>query len=374
MQKIMNSSSIQNALSCQGLTQKSLAKMVGVSPQSVTNWLNGTNFPRPPVLLKLAATLKLTFDDMVVTETEGRPVIAFRKKGGSKTTTAHLSKANAMGMLLKPLVPYLPELQSLRVLITSPSTDYHKLQTAVSQTRQHLGIGQIAVLNYDHLISKFGESGAVVIPVLWGEKKHHRNAMHIRLPEEDVTFIFLNLDTREEDFKFWMAHELAHVYTPDLAGSDEGEDYADAFAGALLFPHACAEQVYREAIAESGESGVVQVMQSHARKHLISLNTVYQQTIQYAENAGLPPITILEKTVHGIRNSQQGQLVSAGLFDPMPPEPDRYVAACSGIFQSDFFEALKRMIHEKGVGPSYIQQIIDISLQDAYGLHKELSH
>jgi len=32
----------------------------------------------------------------------------------------------------------------------------------------------------------------------------------------------LNLDTHLEDFKFWMAHELAHVFTPALAGKDEG--------------------------------------------------------------------------------------------------------------------------------------------------------
>ena len=39
-----------------------------------------------------------------------------------------------------------------------------------------------------------------------------------------------------------MAHELAHVFTPRLAGHEEGEDFADAFAAALLFPKelACA--------------------------------------------------------------------------------------------------------------------------------------
>jgi Zn-dependent peptidase ImmA (M78 family) len=55
-----------------------------------------------------------------------------------------------------------------------------------------------------------------------GEKKRHENALHILLPAEKVTFIYLNLDTHLEDFKFWMAHELAHVYTPELAGKDEG--------------------------------------------------------------------------------------------------------------------------------------------------------
>jgi len=59
-------------------------------------------------------------------------VVAFRKKAGAKTTDTHFSKASAIGMLLKPLVTYLPEMQVLRTLITSPSTDYARLQLGVS--------------------------------------------------------------------------------------------------------------------------------------------------------------------------------------------------------------------------------------------------
>ena len=70
----------------------------------------------------------------------------------------------------------------------------------------------------------------------WGALQNHKNALHILLPQERVTFIFLNLDTHLEDFKFWMAHELAHVFTPQLAGKDEGGDFADAFCGRLAVP------------------------------------------------------------------------------------------------------------------------------------------
>jgi Zn-dependent peptidase ImmA (M78 family) len=97
--------------------------------------------------------------------------------------------------------------------------------------------------------------------VMWGEKQNHKNALHILLPQEKVTFIFLNLDTRLEDFKFWMAHELAHVYTPDLAGTDEGEDFADAMAGALLFPKSLAETAYPQAVRQSTPAGEIRELQ-----------------------------------------------------------------------------------------------------------------
>jgi len=374
MQKIVNNEIIKEALKELGMTQKELAKSINVSSQAVTNWLKGKDFPRPAALLKLATTLKLNFDQIVQTNTADQPIVAFRKKGNAKTTQSHISKAKGIGMLLKPLVPYLPELQALRTLITSPSTNYTKLHVAVTQTRSRLGIGEQSVLNYEQLISAFNDSGAVLVPVLWGKKQRHENALHIRLPREDVTFIFLNLDTRLEDFKFWMAHELAHVYTPELSGSNEGEDFADAFAGALLFSSNCAKTAYSEAIKNNRRNDIIKVLVSHAEKHIISLNTVYQQVKQYADDAGLPQLNIEENTIHAVRNNNCGQLISEALFDPMPPIPDQYIAICEHLFQTTFFKALKRMLQEQHTGLSYLQQILDSSVHDAKALHEELSH
>lgn len=372
MEKLLNSGAIQSVLAERGITQKQLADAVGKSSQAVTNWLKGKDFPRPASLLKLATTLGLTFDQLVQTSNAGRPVIAYRKKANTKTTDAHIAKAEGIGMLLKPLVAHLPELQALRTLITSPSTDYDKLQIAASQTRIRLGIGEQAVLSYEHLIGEFKECGAILVPVLWGAKGNHENALHIRLPQEDVTFIFLNLDTRLEDFKFWMAHELAHVLTPELSGKDEGEDFADAFAGALLYPKACAEQAYRAATQQPSPDRAIEVLLKQANAHMISLNTVFQQVQRYAKASNLMTLPIEERSIHAVRNILRGPLVSETMFDPMPPSPQRYIAACEKTFQTGFFQALKRMIHDSGTGASYVQQVLDTSLQDASALYEEL--
>jgi transcriptional regulator with XRE-family HTH domain len=354
------------------MTQGDLAKTLGVSSQAVTNWLKGPDFPRPATLLKLAATLKLSFEQMVDRDTSAQPVVAFRKKGNAKTTLAHISNAREIGELLKPLVPYLAEQQVLRTQITSPSTEYHKLQLAVAQTRERLGIGEQAVLGYKDLIGEFKNCGAILIPVMWGTKGNHENALHIRLPKEDITFIFLNLDTHIEDFKFWMAHELAHVYTPELASSDKGEDFADAFAGALLFPKACAEVAYHDAFKQGYEEEIIATFQEHAHEHEISLNTVFQQVKHYARNNDLPSVPVDEKSIHATRNSNAGPLISETLFDPMPPSPTLYMSDAGNVFQSDFFHALKRMFHARETGPAYLQQILNASIHDARALHEEL--
>jgi transcriptional regulator with XRE-family HTH domain len=372
MQKTIDRDLVKKALQNCGWTQKELAREIGVTSQAVTNWLQGTDFPRPDKLLKLATTLKLGFSDLVLGSDNDRPVIAFRKKGGARTTDTHILKALSMGSLLKPLIPYLPELHALRVQIPMPTTQYDKLQATALEVRARLGIDGSAVLSYEHLIDQFQTNGAVIVPVLWGEKQNHKNALHIFLPKEQATFVFLNLDTRLEDFKFWMAHELAHVYTPEIAGSEAGEDFADALAGALLFPRAIAEEVYPQVSRQRSTNGEIRELQLLAKAHSISLYSVFCEVNRYAKALNLPMLRCKEKDIHAIRSSQRGKLVSESLFKSSPPEPAAYIAAAQQIFHSAFFVAVQKMIAAQVTGAAYLQQIMDIPLSDATALHREL--
>ncbi|MBE0550570.1 MAG: helix-turn-helix transcriptional regulator [Rubrivivax sp.] len=377
MQRILQAEAVRQALQARGWTQKELAEQVGVTAQSVTNWLKGDDFPRPDKLLRLATTLKLRFDQLTATPPAAQamhPIVAFRRRAATKTTEAHIAKALVMGALLEPLVPHLQPLRALRTAISQPSTAYADLQRAAAQTREKLGIGPRAELDYATLIGEFAANDAFLVPVLWGERQHHGNALHILLPAQRVTFIYLNLDTYIEDFKFWMAHELAHVYTPALAGTNEGEDFADAFASALLFPQPLAAVAYREAAAAHRKAERVAVLQRHAQAHQISLYTVFREVQAHAAASDHPALPLDEKTdIHAVRNARRGRRVSELIFDPLPPEPATYVAAAHSTFGSEFFNALRRLLKAQGTGPSYVQQVLDISLADATALHHALT-
>lgn len=371
MEKLLNSDSVKSALEGLGWNQKQLAEKIGVTSQAVTNWLKGADFPRPDKLLKLAVTLSLDFDKLVKLSAR-EPVVAYRKKGGTITTESHLSKASSMGALLKSLVSYLPESNALRTQIPSASLEYDKLQSIASAVRSKIGLGEQAVLQYLQLINEFNDNGAVIIPVMWGSKQNHGNALHILLPDENVTFIYLNLDTHIEDFKFWMAHELAHVYTPELAGKDEGEDFADAFAGALLFPKQLAQATYNLTLNSPNKTAQMAILRKQAHFHQISLFSVFCEVVKYAEASKLPPLLVTDKDIHAIRNMMRGHLVSQAIFEPEPPNASRYIAATHSIFNSFFFEALLKMLKELNTGSGYIQQLLDISIKDAIALHTEL--
>ena len=371
MHQVIHSDTVKIAMAARGWNQEQLAKSIGESPQVVSHWLQGKNFPRPEKLLKLATTLMLSFDQLVMPDAN-RPIIAFRKKAGSKTTDGHFAKAQAMAALLRPLVDYLPERRSLHMTLPAPSTDYLPLQNAVAEVRRKLGIGAQAVLGYEHLIKEFKANDALLAPVLWGEKKNHKNALHILLPDCKVTFVYLNLDTHLEDFKFWMAHELAHVYTPDLAGTEEGEDFADAFAGALLFPRACAEAAYARAAQATGVQSVLKILLADAHSHSISLNTVFLQVQSFARAKGLALLQLPESQLHAVRSNQHNGLVSESLFKPLPPSAEGLIAVAANLFSSVFFVALQTMLLERGTGLGYVQQVLDIGLRDATALHRAL--
>lgn len=368
MHKVIHTESIKTALAARGWSQEQLATAIGESPQVVSHWLQGKHFPRPEKLLKLATTLMLGFDQLVMPDAN-QPIIAFRKKAGSKTTDEHIVKAMAMAALLRPLVDYLPERRALHLSLPSPSTDYVPLQNAVAEVRAKLGIGAQAVLGYEHLIKEFKDNDALLVPALWGEKKNHKNALHILLPDKSVTFVYLNLDTHLEDFKFWMAHELAHVYTPELAGTNEGEDFADAFAGALLFPKGCAEAAYAQA---TQVHDVLKTLLAHAHAHSISLYTVFREVRNFAQAKGLHPLQLSEVQVHAVRSNQHNGLVSEALFKPVAPNAEALIAITANLFCSGFFVALKTMLVERVTGPGYLRQILDIGLQDATALHRAL--
>lgn len=373
MEKKLNIDALKSALQNKGWTQKILAGEIGVTGQSITNWMKGTDFPRPDKLVRLAMKLGLNFNELVLAK-DNAPIVAFRKRAGTKTTDDHRLKAMTMGAMLQPLVPYLPKLKSLRTKISSPSMDYQFIQNAVKEVRGKLGIGMAAPLQFQSIVSEFDANDAVIIPVMWGQKTRHENALHILLPSDQVTFIYLNLDTHIEDFKFWMAHELAHVYTPEIAGTDQGEDFADAFAGTLLFPEEAAKLAYAEAIKKQTQSAEMTVLRRYAQEHLISLYSVFCEVQKFAKESDLPLLKTKAQQIHTMRSITRGELVSEILFKPLPPEPSALIASAQAVFQSHFFESMKRMLVDKGTGSGYIQQVLDISMQDGIAIHNELTH
>lgn len=376
MKNKLNIDQIHQRLQALGLSPAKIAEQLEVSREAVSQWLKNEKFPRPDKLLKLARILDLGFPEMVIqTLTVNEPVVAFRKKGAHKITPGYMEQAQDMGRILAGLVPYLPfDKLAQPPTLRAPSSDYAYIQEAAQRIRNKIGIAEGEEVKLEELINFFNELNAVIIPVLWGNKENHENALHIYLPESMTTWIYLNLDCRLHDFKYWMAHELGHVHAPQLREED-GENFADAFAGALLVPEGLAGQEYVHLRRLGNIGNQINRIKEVADRLIVSPLTVYFEINNYADHHELPRIDLeSEKEIYraNTKFNKHYDLVSEYLFETPSPEPACYVASARNAFGSPFFEVLKDYIVEHRKSASFLQALLNIPLTDAQGIYEEL--
>lgn len=372
MDSRLNTHQIARAVQALNLSYDDLARRLEVLPAAVTQWLSGEAFPAANRLLKLSFILNMSFDDMVVNSSPKlpEPVVAYRRKAQKITTEVEIELARTKGRLLRPLASYLDNRHVKAATFREPSQDYNYIQQVVSDLRKSIGMSDETIISYGNLIAKFNELGAVLIPAMWGERERHGNALHIFLPESNATWVYLNLDANVCDFNFWMAHELAHVFTPDLAGSNEGEDFADAFAGALLYPRACAAKLYQQLTGK--HDGIsVNLIKAAAQERVISPYTVYLALNNYAKHNGLP---VFKFNIFGAMKNFEKQFptVTHLLFPNGAPDAATYIAATKQAFFTPFFDILASYLRDSAQGPGWLAEVLETSILDAKEMYLAL--
>lgn len=380
MQKRLNTTNTQHAIEMAGLNQTAIADRLGVSKEAVSQWFNNKSFPRPNKLLQLGKLLNLALNDLVIKEEPNAPKVAFRRMKGTKTKDHHIEKAQEIGRFLRQLVPFLPfDTLEMPPILKSPSCDYEYLRKAAAKVREDINLDATDTVDFKHLIRRFHDLQAVVVPVLWGSKQRHENAVHIYLPDSQSTWVYLNLDTNVHDFKFWMAHELGHCLSPNLEG-DEAEDFADAFAGFLLFPHELAEQAYASIKRQRTPAAKIAHVITLADDQIISPYTILGQVNKYAAHANKPEID-LDHGFYGAvtnlnkkyLNVSETLLSDAELDDNGKPSARDFIAKIEHIFETPFFELLRHYLKQHNKGPGFVQTVLDMPLLDARSIHAELT-
>lgn len=380
MQKRLNTKLARQAINKAGFTQTAVAENLNVSKEAVSQWLNEKAFPRPSKLLSLGKLLNLAFDDLVIKEDPFSPKVTFRKMKGTKTRDHHIKKAKEMGYFLRHLVPYLPfDTLEMPPVLKSPNCAYDYLCAVTKMVRTDINLGATDCVDFTHLIRRFTDLQSVVIPVMWGAKQRHENAVHIYLPDSQSTWVYLNIDTNIHDFKFWMAHELGHCYSPILEG-DEAEDFADAFAAALLYPHEPAEATYKLLAKKTSNAIKINILKSIAKEQVISPYTILLQVNKYAEHVGKPEIQLASSFYGAVTKfNQQFPNLSEALFgdteldDHGKPSASEYIDKAEGLFDTPFFDLIRKYIKEHRKGPGFVQTVLDIPLLDARSIHAELT-
>jgi hypothetical protein len=257
--------------------------------------------------------------------------------------------------------------------LREPSLDYEYVQRVARDVREKIGVAEAAPLEFGDLIEHFERFSVVLIPVFWGHREAHENALHIHLPESGTTWIYLNLDSQTHDFKFWMAHELGHVISPTLEG-DEAEDFADAFAAALVFPEECAAAEYEALVRKVNPGSIINHLKAVAGRLMISPITVFEQVRQHARATQQPPLGLDRKAIYPAATNfnKQFYTIRETLFDGEELAASSYIKKSEEIFGTPFFKALSGYLRDAEAGAGYVQAILNTSLVDAKAITAEL--
>lgn len=361
----LNVGRIQQVMLEKGLSQQAIAEKMELSKATISGWLKPEKFPRPQHLLALGKMLGLPYKELILEDHE-KPLVAFRKNGNFKVTEEHKNHFQYVARLLEMLVPFLPyDIESAPSTLKNPNLEYAYIQQVAGRVRSQI-VEEDGVIKFESLIKFFADLQTVLIPVLWGEKAK-KQATHIYLPASSTTWVFINLDSKIHDFKFWLAHELAHAKAPYL-DYEEGEEFADKFAGAMLFPEEMAKETYKNCSRISDEWKRFDYISALAEKLIISPVTIYYQIEHYAKHYDKPSLD-LEKVIHQgtSKFNQQFSLLSETIFKDKDASGKIYVKTANEAFSSVFFDTLKDFLNNTDVNPNkFVSNLLDISLEDSW--------
>ena len=367
--KKLNTKTIKDKMMEIGLSQSDIANKLKLSTTTISSWLQSTKFPRPRHLMKLGKLLEIPFEQIVIKDESKKALLDFRKNGNYKITQKYIEKNEYIARLINKLVPFIPfDILNTPSILKKPDTNYKYIQKAAKTVRNSITHENL-IIEFDDIFKLFNKLQVILIPVLWEKKPS--NGIHIFLPESETTWIFINLDSKKYDFKFWLVHEFAHIKARKIE-EEKREDFADLFAGALLYPEECAKKSYNIIKELTNTTDKTKYILQEAKKYVISPITIYYQleayTLEY--NLDLPyDGNIFRETSKFNKNIKT---YSEEIFDNNTPKASDYIRYSNEKLRTCFFNCLSNYINKEDQSPKYIANVLDISLVDAHEIFREL--
>jgi transcriptional regulator with XRE-family HTH domain len=369
--KRLNSEVLESRLAELGLSQSAISERIGCSREAVSQWMLGKSFPRPKALLELSSITGLPFGRLVIPEAKVSTNYAFRTNRNVKPNAELRERAEDMTAGLLLVRPYFVFDTSFALpILAEPRNEYPYVQTVAKELRDAIGCPREAPAEERKIIGYFDRLRTIFVPVLWGSSGP--NAFHVGFDNNAVNFVYLNLQKRISDVKYWMIHELGHILTPSLSDA-RAEEFAESLAGAFLFPEPAAAALYKRIVCAPTPAAIVLLVIEAASIYGISPITVWKEIGRYASFAS-ERIPELDMYGAAANYDKTVKTLAEILFEEDQPSVEKYVTDTRSWFGSRFFDGLGRYLREKKKGPSIVQQVLGISMSDAKGVRDYLVH
>ena len=376
---MLNLVAIKAAMTELGLTQAAVAQACEVSKEATSNWLAGEAIPRPSKLTRLAKVLRVSVEQLLETEEDfAEPVFAYRTKqnravsGDSKASAEELSRHLQQ---LLPLIDARSEFAPRQVL--DPVVEEEHVRRVANTVRASAGLGAADPISMAQVVQLFHEFGAFLVPVLWGlNKEKHENALSVYLPETKASFVVFNLGCKQDDIKYWLAHEYGHCLSLHKLRDKPAEDYAELFGHHLVFPVAAAEACFVELSRHRSPNAKLAAAQACASFYGISIVTVLKSVDSVALGNTGAKTGLLKDSFWASWKLGRARVpsVAMSLFGTDTPSQKDYIKAAEDVYGSRVLNALAQFQRIEGRNPAFIANTLMVGLGDAIKLSQELWH
>jgi transcriptional regulator with XRE-family HTH domain/Zn-dependent peptidase ImmA (M78 family) len=368
---MLNLQVINDTLRSLSMSQAALAERCHVSREAVSNWLSGESHPRPMKLKAIAETLGLEVKSLLQPNLSNVPVVAYRTKKKEPATDSSMVAAVELAVQLRQLVPFAHSPYFSPAWLDCPRVDHDYVYEVTQRLRNKLGLSKNEPISRDQLLDLHHEFGSILVPVRWdGDRTGHENALSVYLPDSKSSWVVFSLNARNDDFNYWLAHELGHCYSLPMLVGDEGEDFAELFAQELLFPTDAANTAVEEIFSHP-----TPILRAHylAEAYNISIVTVVKQTERMAAASGRKFISLQTESFWKEWNETRDLVptVARALFGGDEVSVDQYVEISEMFFKTPIFTAISKwQQQEDGRSPAFISSVLNVDLEEAV----ELSH
>lgn len=380
MNRTFNTQLVRATAEKAGHSFTSLADAIGVSVESVSKWMNGEAVPRPGKALKLGELLDLAYDQVITRQgSELEPLVSFRLTTGDRPSDEQRERGKRMGQLYEQLVPFLPfDKYEAPLQLKNVNSSYAYVNGLGSKLRSEMAVAPDSPLPIEALFRYLSERlQAVVVPVFWGHRTNEMElAAHIYSQRTHTTWIPLNLETKNWNAKFWVAHELAHALSfVELKDSEESEKFADALAGTLVFPEAIARATFDMVNSRTSKLEQFDALVEMSSRMDISPICVAKQVDRFARETGLAaePFDGEDFRQFLAPLKEKEPTFASVLFRQDTPDVRTLREVTERVMHSPFFSALSSFLKERHGGVAYIQALLDCSLSDAMAINSELA-
>ena len=364
---------IENALLKNGIQQNELAKKIGVTPQAVSDWFKRKKNPSPRHLMNISKFLDLKFNEIIAYKEKTPLIINFRLTKNKKLDDKLLNKAVELGNLLQHLYSYIELSNPSKITrLISPQLDFAYIQKVAKVLRDKIGTSSGKIFPKS-ICDYFQELRSIIIPVFWGEDFPLSNALTIYDPSIEITFVYINIDSKIYDIKFWLLHEISHILSFELP-YPKSEEFSDRLAGAILYPEEFTADCYFNVLEFQRVNEKIDFLIEKAEGMGISPVTVFKQINEYVKYYNKLEFGINESTFYSYlsRKDKDSNTVKR-LFFKTQPNAEEFIKETTEKFNTQFYIILSKLIKSnKNFDVHYLRRLMDISYEDAVSIYGAL--